>query len=360
MTTTSLPPAPELFRAFDRKDPSYDGLFLTAVKTTGIFCRPTCPARKPKRQNVEFFGTAREALVAGYRPCQRCRPLEPPGLTPPWLAPLLDVVERDPTRRWTDADLRRLALDPGRVRRWFQRRHGMTFHAYHRARRLGLALGRIHDGEGLSRAGYSHGYESESGFREAFGRQFGTSPGLSNTAGLAVVTRLASPLGPLVAGAVDDGVVLLEFADRRMLERQIARIQKRLGCVVAPGTHPMLAQLEEELGQYFAGRRQSFDVPLVIAGTPFQEEVWRHLARIPFGETTSYDALAQAIGRPQARRAVGRANGDNRLAILLPCHRVVGRDGHLTGYGGGVWRKRWLLELERSGAPPASEATVTP
>jgi AraC family transcriptional regulator of adaptative response/methylated-DNA-[protein]-cysteine methyltransferase len=352
MTTASLPPRDEMLTAFLEGDAGYDGLFFTAVTTTGIFCRPSCPARKPKPSNVEFFARATEAAVAGYRPCKRCRPLEPADAPPAWLRPLLDEVEADPTRRWKDADLRALGMDPVRVRRWFSAHHGMTFLAWQRSRRLGSALQKLGEGEDLLGTGLDHGWDSASGFADAVTKLAGTSPGRARDAKVAWVMRLDSPVGPLLAGATDEGVCLLEFTDRRMLERQLSILGKRLGVVLAPGTHPHLEQLARELAAYFAGGLRRFEVPLHIAGTPFQESVWQELLAIPYGTTIAYAELARRIGRPTAHRAVARANGDNRMAILIPCHRVVASDGTLSGYGGGVWRKRRLLDLE--GAAPAS------
>jgi len=345
--TNSLPPADEMYRALSARDAGYDGVFFTAVRTTGIFCRPTCPAKKPRPENVEFFGTARDALLAGYRACRRCRPLEPAGAAPSWLRPLLDAVEADPSRRLRDADLRALELDPVRVRRWFLAEHGMTFHAYLRARRLGLALGRLRHGEDPTGIAFEHGYESLSGFRDAFRRIFGETPGRAERTETVTINRLLTPLGPMLAGVTDEGVCLLEFAERRMLETQLRRLSQRLGARFVPGTHEMLDRLSEELRAYFAGTLRTFSVPLVVPGTEFQRAVWDGLRAIPYGETRSYEQQARAIGRPRAVRAVGRANGDNRIAVVIPCHRVVGADGRLTGYGGGLWRKRALLEHER-------------
>ena len=348
-----LPEPEEMWRAVVERDGGYDGVFVTAVKTTGIFCRPICPARKPLQENVEFFGAAREALLAGYRPCLRCRPLEQGGAPPEWLRALLADVEKEPSRRWRDGDLRARDLDPTRVRRWFQREHGMTFHAYLRARRLGLALGRLRHGEELTRVAYDSGFESLSGFRDAFQRVFGDAPGRTKDAPTVLVTRLPTPLGPMIAGATDDGVCLLEFAERRMLETQLKRLARRIGASFVPGSNEMLVRLEGELSAYFEGRLREFGVPLVLAGTDFQRQVWQALLTIPFGETRSYAEQATAIGRPRAVRAVARANGDNRIAVIIPCHRVVGSDGKLTGYGGGLWRKRALLDLERGSNSPA-------
>ncbi len=166
-TMTELPTQAVMMRAFLQGDASFDGIFLTAVRTTGIFCRPTCPARKPKPENVAFYRTPHEALQSGYRPCKRCRPLEPAGDTPDWLRPLLADLEQDPARRWTDQDLRDRGFSPERVRRWFQTHHGMSFHAYHRARRLGAALGQVQQGTDVTRAAFDSGYGSLSGFGEA-------------------------------------------------------------------------------------------------------------------------------------------------------------------------------------------------
>ena len=348
MNEMTLPPRREMVDAFLSRDASYEGLFITAVRTTGIFCRPTCSARKPKPENVEFFPSCRDALLAGYRPCRRCRPLEEIGTDPAWAKSLIAEIEHEPTRRWRDEDLRRLDLDPARVRRWFKRRHGMTFHAYSRARRLGEAVSRLQDGETVTEVAFDHGYESLSGFGDAFRKFAGTHPTARRDATLVQVTRLATPLGPMIAGATEEHVVLLEFADRRMLPTQFARLEKRLGAVFAPSTNGLLRRLDEQLRAYFAGRLVRFDLPLAYPGTEFQRTVWRRLLEIPIGTTASYAEIARAIGRPKAVRAVARANGENRLGILIPCHRVIGSDGRLTGYGGGLWRKRRLLELENA------------
>ncbi len=348
MNAHELPPREEMLNAFMAADASYEGVFVTAVTTTGIFCRPSCPARKPKPDNVVFFPTCQDALTAGYRPCRRCEPLEPLGGAPGWLRPLLRSVDEDPTRRWLDADLRAIDLDPARVRRWFKRHHGMTFHAYARARRLGEALGRIQRGETVTRTAFDAGYDSLSGFNEALRKLTGEAPTASAGGRLVRVTRIPTPLGPVVAAATDEAVCLLEFADRRALSTQLRGLDRRVPAVFAPGDNDVLQDLGRELHEYFAGERQRFDVPLLAPGTPFQERVWTALREIPPGQTRSYGELARSIGRPTAVRAVARANGDNRLAILIPCHRVIGSDGSLTGYGGGVWRKKRLLDLERT------------
>ena len=336
-----------MYQALSRRDSQYEGLFIVAVKTTGIFCRPTCPARNPRPENVEYYAGVRDALLAGYRPCLRCRPMEPAGSEPAWLRDLLAELEADPECRIRDAGLRERGLDPARVRRWFQRHHQMTFHAYQRARRLGHALARIRQGADLTDQGFSAGYQSVSGFREAFHKLFGDAPGRSRSATQVVVTRVLTPLGAMVAAATDRELCLLEFADRRMLETQVKRLRRLLSAAFTPGDNAVLEKTQRQLEQYFDGTRQRFDLPLALPGTDFQLQVWRELMTIPVGQTRSYAEQARRIGRPQAVRAVGRANGDNRLAIVVPCHRVVGADGSLTGYGGQLWRKRALLDWER-------------
>jgi len=342
-----LPPTREMVQAVQRGDPSYDGVFYVAVRTTGIFCRPSCRARKPLPKNCEHYGTVREALFAGYRPCKRCRPLEAGGQPPAWVKQLLQRVESAPRSRIRDADLRVLSIDPARARRYFLKNHGMTFQAYCRGRRMSEAFTQIREGAKLDEVILGNGYESHSGFRDAFARTFGRSPGRSRDGDCIIAVWIESPLGPLVAGATGKGLCLLEFTDRRMLEAQFTTIRQRFGCAVVPGKHEHLEQLQEELAQYFAGNLTEFEVPLVYPGSPFQQKVWQGLLRIPFGKTCSYEDLAREIGAPGAQRAVGRANGQNRIGIVIPCHRVVNKGGQLGGYGGGLWRKQFLLDLER-------------
>jgi AraC family transcriptional regulator, regulatory protein of adaptative response / methylated-DNA-[protein]-cysteine methyltransferase len=349
---SNLPAPATMYRAFARHDPTYEGVFWLGVRTTGIFCRPTCRARAPKRENIEFFAAPSEALHAGYRPCMKCRPLDQGRKPPELVAKLLVAVEREPLRRYRDAELAEQGIDPSTARRQFKRYCGMTFQAYHRARRMGLALADIRKGKPVIDSQLDQGFESGSGFREAFSRIVGTAPSRARDVSVLHAKWLETPLGSMLALADDRGLHLLDFVDRRGLERALEVLQRRLNAKVLPGDHPILAQIARELAEYFAGKRLRFDTPVVLTGSAFQTTVWRALQAIPAGATRSYGELAATIGQPAAVRAVGRANGDNRLSIVVPCHRVIGADGALTGYGGGLWRKQKLLDLElRAGAP---------
>lgn len=355
MTQTDLmPDSATMFSALVERDASFEGLFVAAIRTTGIFCRPTCPARKPKPENVEYFPRAGDALAAGYRPCLRCRPMEANGEVPDWLRPLLRAVDADPMRRWTGQDLREAGVDPARARRWFQANHGMTFMAYLRSRRLGQAFSRLKAGAPVTDTAFDSGFDSLSGFCDAFRRSTGRSPSTSDAGHPLKITQFSSPLGPLVAAGDDESVHLLEFWDRRMLETQFSVLEKRLDAVLFPGSTGPLEQLKGEVDAYFAGKLRVFKTPIALPGSAHQKQVWRALLALPYGQTISYGQLAASIGRPSSTRPVARAVGENRLAIVIPCHRIIGADGQLTGYGGGLWRKRYLLDLEQNRVQPES------
>lgn len=361
-TPSLLPPRMVMERAFTQKDAEFDGVFYVAVRTTGIFCRPSCPS-KPRPENTEFLGSIPECLAAGYRPCKRCHPLEAGGKPPEWVASLMAKAEAQPGSVPSTSDLAALGVTPERARRWFQQHYGMSFAAWCRGQRLAHAFTRLKEGASVDDATFDADYESHSGFRDAFARTFGEAPGRARAdhdLHPVVVDWIESPLGPLLAGAVEEGLCLLEFTDRRMLPRNLRTLQRYFGTAVLPGRNRWLDKVRRELAEYFEGRRTTFSVPIAARGTAFQRRVWDELLRIPHARTLSYDELALRIGQPTAQRAVARANGMNRICILIPCHRVIGKDGSLTGYGGGVWRKRLLLELERTGTLPGSTGSAPP
>jgi AraC family transcriptional regulator of adaptative response/methylated-DNA-[protein]-cysteine methyltransferase len=208
----------------------------------------------------------------------------------------------------------------------------------------------LHGGARTLDAGHDAGFDSDSGFREAFARVFGDAPGRARDRALLTAAWIETPLGPMLAIAGDEGLELLEFVDRRALETELRELHKKWKRGIVPGDHPVLRQTEQQLREYFAGRRRAFDVPLKLQGSPFQIRAWEALCAIPYGETRSYADMARSIGSPGAVRAIGRANGQNRIAIVIPCHRVIQADGSLCGYGGGRWRKQWLLDHERGAA----------
>jgi len=340
----------EMARAWERRDPGYDGLFVVAVKTTGIFCRPSCPSQ-PKRENLEFFGGPGKAVQAGYRPCKRCQPELANGRPPDWAEALMARAAENPDTRISAAELRTLGVPPEKARRWFQANYGMTFAAWCRGLRLARAFRQLRAGERMDEVMLGHGYESHSGFRSAFARVFGQTPGKSakgEDADCLHAELIETPLGPMLAAADGKAVCQLEFADRRALERSYAELRRKFALPVVPGPNRILEQLRRELGEYFAGKRKEFTVPVAQHGSDFQKRAWRELRRIPYGSSASYEEIARRIGAPGAVRAVARANATNPIYLLVPCHRVIGKNGGLSGYGGGVWRKRLLLDLERS------------
>jgi len=337
-----------MYEAILAKDTAYEGSFVTAVKTTGIFCRPTCTARKPKRENVEFFKTTKEALARGYRPCKVCRPMEQVGEVPGNIAAVLQAVQTDPSRKLKDGDLLHMGVEPSFIRRWFLRHHGITFQAYQRMYRINTAFHKLQEGGQVTSAAFDAGFESLSGFNHSFKSIFGVSPKNSRNAGVVQLGRLETPLGPMIACAAKEGICLLEFADRKMLETELKDISRLLNAVIVPGDSPHIDLLRAELKAYFEGSRKVFTVPLHMPGTAFQQKVWKALCEVPYAHTSSYKRQAEVLGITSSIRAVAHANGMNRISILVPCHRVLGSDGSLTGYGGGLHRKQWLLEHERN------------
>ncbi len=336
-----------MHKAFSERDSAFEGVFFAAVKTTGIFCRPTCSARKPNPENVEFFASAGDALYAGYRPCKLCKPIESGSGLSEVVKKLGEAVEKSPGHKITADNLRKLGIDPSTARRHFQRSYGMTFNAYQRARRMGSALHDIKQGENVIDTQLNSGFESASGFWEAFKNIFGAPPGRSEDIRCLQARWLDTPLGAMLAVAGEDGLYMLEFVDRRGLENEVSALRKRTDAVILPGSNRHLDNIAAELKRYFDGGLSGFSVPVVLGGSPFEKAVWSELQTIPSGKTRSYAEMAKRIGNPGAVRAVGRANGRNILAIVVPCHRVIRTDGTLCGYGGGVWRKQRLLDLEK-------------
>ncbi len=340
--------ADTFYDAYLNKDSHYEGIFFMAVKTTGIFCRPGCHAKTPKRENVEFFSSTSEALQMGYRPCKKCNPMNPKGEVPDWVQQAIDLVNQQPDHRVSDTQLRNNQLEPARLRRWFKKNHHLTFQAYQRLLRIGRAYGQIRLGQPVINSALDNGYNSLSSFNKSFKDITGFTPSKSKKQQVIKITRLLSPLGPLFAAASNEGLCLLEFTDRRALEKQINRVQKRLNAVFVTGDHDLFIDLQKQLDEYFNQQRTEFDIKINPVGTEFQLAAWSSLRSICYGETRSYQQQAESLGKPGAVRAVGTANGMNAIAILVPCHRVIAKNGDLAGYGGGIWRKQYLLNIEKN------------
>ncbi|MDQ1095549.1 MULTISPECIES: bifunctional transcriptional activator/DNA repair enzyme AdaA [Chryseobacterium] len=337
-----------MYEASYSKDVSFEGIFWMGVKTTGIFCRPTCTARKPKFENVEFFFNTKDAMLKGYRPCKVCRPLENLDATPQYIKELLKEIADDPTLKLKDYDLVKRGLEPATVRRWFLKHHGITFHAFQRMSKLNTAFKKLRQGESVTEVAYDTGYDSLSGFNEGFKNIFGVSPKNTPMEKVIDLKRIETMLGTMIACADEHGICLLEFSDRKALPTELKSIAEYFKANIIQGENPHFITLEEELKEYFEGKRTRFSVPLSLVGTDFQKQVWKVLQEIPYGTTRTYQEQADILGNRKSVRAVANANGLNKISIIIPCHRVIGSNGHLTGYGGGIWRKQKLLELERA------------
>lgn len=334
------------YKALLERNQQFVGIFFVGVKTTSVFCIATCRARKPKLENVEFFTTFKEALNNGYRPCKICKPTENANKAPKQVELAIQLVKENPKEKITDYQLRKKGISPEVVRRWFNKNYGMTFQAYQRMYRINNAYQELKKGKNATHTAFDSGYESLSGFGYTFKKMIGKSPKNSNEKNIILINRFTTPLGAMFVCATENGICLLEFVDRRMLETEFKDLQKRLNAKILTGENEHIIQAKKEITEYFKGTRKVFSVKLETPGTEFQKNVWNCLQEIEYGTTTTYQEQAEKINNPKAVRAVASANGYNRVSIIIPCHRVIGKNGNLTGYGGGIERKKWLLAHE--------------
>jgi AraC family transcriptional regulator of adaptative response/methylated-DNA-[protein]-cysteine methyltransferase len=337
------------WRAVAARDCRADGDFVFAVRTTGIYCRPSCPARRPRRSRVLFFATPEAAEAGGFRACRRCHPraAEPPRAA--WLRRLCRTIEASPGRPPSLARLAAAAgVGPHHLQRAFKRAVGLSPRQYAEALRTGRLRRALRRGRAVEDAALEAGYGSASGAHAHATRALGMTPGTYRRGGEGMdlaYTIVDSPLGRLLVAATDKGVSAVYLADDdRRLERELREeypgaIVRRDDGTLAARVRPILAHL--------AGRASRLDLPLDVKATAFQWRVWQELRRIPSGQTRTYGDVARAIGRPTATRAVARACATNPVSIVVPCHRVVGKDGRLTGYRWGLDRKKRLLQVER-------------
>ena len=342
-----LPDDETLYAALLGRDAAWDGRAWVGVSSTGVFCRLTCPARKPKFENCTFFDTMGAAIDAGYRACKRCHPMAPAAEGEPAVKALLAALEADPARRWAEGDVAAMGFDLSTVRRAFKRHFGMTFLEMARLARLRSGGAELVGGASVIEAQMEAGYASGSAFRAAFAGWTGLAPGAFVKDAVLRADWIETPMGAMVAVASEGALHLLEFTERKALPAELAALRRDAKGSLGFGRFGPTDQIEREISDFMAGVSARFETPLRALGTPFTQAVWQALRKIPAGETRSYSQLARDMGRPEATRAVARANGANPIAIVIPCHRVLAADGSLTGYGGGLWRKQKLIELER-------------
>lgn len=343
-----LPDDQELYQALLDRDPSYEGRAYVCVSSTGIFCRLTCPARKPKFENCNFVETISACLDAGFRPCKRCHPMKTSAEADPAIQGLLQALEDRPAYRWSEADIIGMGHDPSTIRRAFKRHFGVTFLEMARQTRIREGFETLLVGGKVIDAQLDASFSSASAFRAAFGKLLGMSPANFQKEALLRADWIDTPLGAMIAVSDQSSLHLLEFLERKALPRELKDLHKRAKGSLGFGRFGPTDQIEDELTAYFSGKSAEFKTPLALHGSAFTKQVWQQLRTIPVGQTRSYGELAKELGNSQASRAVARANGSNPLAIIVPCHRVIGADGALTGYGGGLWRKQKLIELEQS------------
>ncbi len=328
--------------AFLRRDRSFDGQFVGAVKTTRIFCKPSCPVRHPLQKNVVFYATNEAAITAGYRACMRCRPQDV-ARDEIAVAKALALLEQDDPLG-LEALAARVGYATHHFHRLFKRHVGVTPAAYARGLRAERAQAALTTGGRITDAIYDAGYSGPSRFYADMKGQLGMTPSAWKNGGAGAVIRYATAettLGSMLVAATDIGICRLSFdEDEAELHRRFPNATIEVGG----------AAFDEILsGAIAAVERptQMPDLPLDVAGTAFQQAVWAELRRIPAGETRSYAQIAAAVGSPGAVRAAGSANGANNVAVLIPCHRVIRSDGTLGGYAYGLDRKEKLLKLEQ-------------
>lgn len=348
--------------AIAARDARADGQFFYAVRTTGVFCRPSCASRLPRRENVEFFADADRARAAGYRECKRCRPGGLPRE--------LEIVRRacvaldaDPQERLTLAQLgEAVHLSPFHLQRLFKRVLGVSPRQYQAARRGAVLRDALAQGADVTRASADAGFNSSSRLYESVAGELGMAPSAFRRKGAGLTIRYAgaaTPLGRVLVAATEKGICRIAFGDSaKALSESLRADFENARCIEdAAGLAPFVAQIDA----YLHGRRERIELPLDIAATAFQQRVWDALQRIPYGQTRSYSDIAETVGSPRAVRAVATACASNPVALAIPCHRVVQKGGSLAGYRWGLARKAALIDAEaRAGEVQVTQEAVQP
>jgi AraC family transcriptional regulator of adaptative response/methylated-DNA-[protein]-cysteine methyltransferase len=333
--------------AFERRDRRWDGRIIGAVKTTGIYCKPSCPARRPKREHVEFFASGEEARAAGYRACLRCKPDEV-GRDQEAVAKAVKLIEEAEEPLTLQELAKTVRYAPHHFQRIFKRDLGVSPAEYARGVRNQRGQTALKANGRVTDAVYDAGYSGPSSFYSDAKERLGMTPSAWRDGGRGETirwTHFDSPLGRMLIAATSKGICRLTFDDS---VESLQRLFPKATIVEdAGGLKGLVEGALEAIERPLAAHQ----LPIDVAGTAFQEAVWRELRKIPVGETRSYAQIAAAIGQPNAVRAVGTANGDNHVAVLIPCHRVIRSDGTLGGYAGGLDRKRKLLSNEQARGP---------
>jgi len=348
--TMAPKPQDKMWEAVVARDTAQDGKFFFAVSSTGVYCRPSCPAKRPRRENVAFFRRPDEAEKAGFRACLRCRPKS--AGENPQIATVKQICRYLEQHLDEPVTLDRLGevfgLSPFHLQRTFKKALGITPKAYADSCRMGLLKRNLQSGRNVTDALYEAGYSSSSRLYERTASHLGMTPDKYRRGAVAAIIRYTcvdSPLGRMLVAATEKGICAIQFGDSddelaEGLKREFPfAIRKRDDESMRAWTNTVLSQL--------AGHKLNRSLPLDIQATAFQRRVWAHLQSLPFGATQSYAQVAKAIGRPTAARAVARACASNRIAFAIPCHRVVRGNGEMGGYRWGVGRKKALLAIEQ-------------
>ncbi len=341
-------------------DRAADGRFFVGVLSTGIYCRPSCPSRRPLRKNVRFFASAHDAERNGLRPCLRCHPHDVGAdRTVERVRELCRYIEEHADAPLPLRDLAEMArLSPFHLQRTFKAVVGITPKEYAEAARLRGFKANLKNGSDVTRALYDAGYGSASRVYERAGTRLGMTPNQYRQRGRGVAISYAtadSPLGLMMIGATDRGLCFLQFGDSKtdLLNELTYEYPEATIEPMRDPDDPHFKRWVEALNRHIAGKQPRLELPLDIRGTAFQIHVWNYLQSIPYGEVQSYGEVAERVGRPSGARAVANACATNPIAIAIPCHRVIRSDGELGGYRSGLARKRALIDAERASAARA-------
>jgi AraC family transcriptional regulator, regulatory protein of adaptative response / methylated-DNA-[protein]-cysteine methyltransferase len=353
--TPDVPLGERAWQAVVDRDRRFDGVFVYAVRTTGIFCRPVCSARRPRRENVIFFRGVGEAEAAGYRACRRCRP-DAPEQTGAARAveEAVRYLEASDGRRITLHELgAAVHVSPHHLQRIFTRQMGVSPRQFQDSQRAERLRHSLRSGYGVTGSSYEAGFSSPSRAYAAAGAHLGMTPAVFARGGAGVtvrITRARTPLGALLIGRTERGICLVKVGDSAAALESEAR-RELPGATFSSEPEPLAADIRAVIDAVAEGSPLPQDLPLDLRATRFRLRVWEALRQIPTGETRTYGEIARIIGSPTAARAVARACAANPLAVVVPCHRVVGSDGNLRGYRWGVERKGELLARERTAGP---------